>query len=185
MTTLSEAQTRTLLDAVAGDRLEAVYVLAVTSGMRQGELLGLRWRDLDLEASALQVRSTLGSSADSVMLAEPKTRSSRRRVTLTRVAVSALRGHKVRQAQERLAAGTAWDDHELVFANLVGRPLDGTKVIKLFHAELEEIGLPKIRSTIYATPRRRCYSAGASIRRSSANNSATPRSRSHSIPTAT
>lgn len=87
--------------------LEALYVLAVTTGMRQGELLGLRWRDVDLDARALAVRVSLQRIRGGLIFAEPKTASSRRRITLTELALVALRRRRAAQIAERLAAGPA------------------------------------------------------------------------------
>ena len=82
-----------LFEFVRGDRLEALYVLAITTGLRQGELLGLKWGDVDLEAATLQVRRTLTTAKDGPVLAAPKTKSSRRTVRLSETALQALRGH--------------------------------------------------------------------------------------------
>ena len=89
---LSEDQVRILLDTAEGDRLEALYVLAVTTGMRQGELLGLQWKDIDLEAGMLRVRRTVFAGT----VSPPKTDKSRRSIKLTRKAVAALRYHRER-----------------------------------------------------------------------------------------
>ena len=117
-------QARVLLRAAHGQRLEALYVLALTTGMRLGELLGLRWRDVDLEAGKLQVRHTLVRTPNGVQLSEPKSGRARRRIALTRNAVRALRQHRSLQATERLRIGQVWEDHDLVFANTIGKPLD-------------------------------------------------------------
>jgi integrase len=143
--TLNEGQTRALLDGASGDRLEGLYVVAVTTGMRQGELLALRWRALDLETASLQVRATLQRSREGVAFAEPKTNSSRRRITLTKAAVAALRRHKVRQAEERLRLGEGWSASDLVFTNTAGHPIDGSDLLRSFHALLAGLGLPRIR----------------------------------------
>ncbi len=78
--TLNADQARAFLDAASGHRLEALFVLAVTTGMRQGELLGLRWRDVDLDAGALQVRGSMQATPDGLRIMEPKTPGSRRQV---------------------------------------------------------------------------------------------------------
>jgi integrase len=75
VTPLSPAEARQLLEAAGGDRLEALYVLAVTTGMRQGEILGLGWEDADLEAGVVRVRRTLTLARGGPRLAEPKTRA--------------------------------------------------------------------------------------------------------------
>lgn len=146
MTTLSEEQARTLLSAASGERLEALYVLAIATGMRQGELLALKWRDVDLDESRLQVRATLHYTNEGYVIAEPKTEFSRRRIALSKVAVEALRAHRIRQLEERLQLGDAWEDNDLVFPNTVGRPLDGVNLLKYwFYPLLKRAGLPRMR----------------------------------------
>jgi len=145
MVTFSPEQAGSFLEAAQGDRYAALYTLALTTGMRQGELLALRWRDLDLEARTVQVRATLQRTRDGFAFTEPKTTSSRRQVALTRAAVDALRRHRARQLEERLAA-IAWEDNGLVFANEVGRPVEATNLLRRsFHPLLERAGLPHIR----------------------------------------
>ena len=90
MTILSPTEARTFLAAVAGDPLEALYVLAITTGMEQGEILGLHWRNVDIERRSVEVCSSLQRGA----FVEPKTAGSRRQVALTEVAVLALRRHQ-------------------------------------------------------------------------------------------
>jgi integrase len=87
-------------------------VLAITTGMRQGELLGLRWEDVDVERRRLQLVQQL------------KTRQSRRAVVLSELAATALVDHRVRQAAEREQPGVCWEEHGLVFTNTMGGPLD-------------------------------------------------------------
>ncbi len=94
MSTLSPDQARAFLEAAEGDRLEALYVLALNTGMRQGELLALRWREVDLDAGSLQVRATLQRTREGFTFSEPKTAHSRRQIALTRPAVEALRSHR-------------------------------------------------------------------------------------------
>jgi integrase len=106
---LSAHEARRLLEVAseAGDRLEALYVLALHTGMRRGELLGLKWEDVDLDGSIVRVRRTLTRTGNGKRLAlgEPKTKKSRRTVRLTPRAVEALRRHRARQAEEKLKAG--------------------------------------------------------------------------------
>jgi len=146
MVTLSPEETRSLLAAAAGDRLEALYVLAVTTGMRQGELLALRWRDVDLQTGMVQVRTTLQRSKDGFVFSEPKTDRSRRQVALTKVAVAALRRQRIAQAEERLRLGGMWEDNDLVFANELGKPIEaGNLLRRSFWPLLERVGLSRIR----------------------------------------
>ncbi len=95
---LSAQEARQLVDAAREDRLEALYVLALHTGMRRGELLGLKWEDVDLDSATVQVRRTLTRTDNGRRLAigEPKTRKSRRTVRLTQRAVYALSSHRAR-----------------------------------------------------------------------------------------
>lgn len=102
------------------ERLEALYVLAIHTGLRQGELLALKWDDLDLEERTLRVRRTLTHVGGKYSMAEPKTKKSRRAVRLTSVAVTALRGHLVRQMGEMDRLGSLYKPGGLVFVNETG-----------------------------------------------------------------
>jgi integrase len=156
ITSLSPAEARTLLQAAKGNRLEALYVLAVTTGMRQCEILGLSWDDVDLEAGVVRVRRTLTLARGDPRLAEPKTRGSRHSIRLTSSAVEALGRHREQQEAERDAAGDNWNDYGLVFTTRIGTPVRRAKL----HAEsweplLRLAGLPTRGSTISGTPARR------------------------------
>ncbi len=142
---LSPDQARALLEAARDDRLEALYVLALSTGMRQGEILALKWQDLDLDGAHLQVRATLQRTREGFDFCEPKTARSRRQVALTNKAVSALRRHRARQLEERLLC-PYWQDPDLVFASEVGTPIEATNLIRRsFHPLLARAGLPRIR----------------------------------------
>ncbi len=101
MQPLSPEQVKTLFATARGDRLEALYVLAVHTGLRQGELLGLKWDDVDLDDGTLQVRRALTTAKGGPVLAAPKTKGSRRSVKLTQGAIEALKSHLERQLRER------------------------------------------------------------------------------------
>jgi integrase len=141
MATLSPAQARELLAAAAGDRLEALLVVAITTGMRQGEILALRWADVDLEAGWLRVTGSLSAG----VITETKTARSRRRVELTAAAVDALRRHRGAQLEERIAAANVWQDRGLVFSNLTGGFVARGKLDDRFHQLLASASLPRIR----------------------------------------
>ena len=153
MRTLSPSQARRLLDAARGDRFEALYVLALTTGMRQGELLGLRWRDVNFQGSCLTVVASLQRTPEGFVFVEPKSTRSRRRIALSGAATSALGRHQIRQAQDRLRGGPAWEDIDLVFANEIGRPVEAGNLIRrsfvplLDRAELERIRFHDLRHT--------------------------------------
>ena len=128
-----------------GDRFEAAYVLAVHCGLRQGEILGLRWDDLDLEAATLQVRRTL-SEARAGRRFEPPKNGKGRSIRLTAQAVEALRAHLARQLDEIEGAGDAYRDQGLVFPSRVGTPKEATNLIRgSFKPLLRAARLPNIR----------------------------------------
>jgi integrase len=114
---LSASEARKLLEAARGDRLEALYVLAVHTGMRRGELLGLKWEDIDLDSATIRVCRTLARTDNGrrLTLGEPKTKKSRRTIRLTQRTVEALKSHRARQAEEKLRAGALFQDQGLVF----------------------------------------------------------------------
>ncbi len=146
MTTLLPEQARVLLDAAAGDRLEALYVLALTTGMREGELLALKWRDIDFDSNAVEIRGSLQRVPSGFIIAEPKTARSRRRVNLTNAGLVALRQHRARQGEERLRLGAAWQKSEMVFTDEAGKPIDATKFLRnSFAPLLKRAGLPPMR----------------------------------------
>jgi integrase len=117
-------QVAALLEAARRDRLRALYVLAIHTALRQGELLGLKWEDVDLEAGTLQVRRTLTTAKGGPVFSTPKTKGSRRSVKLTQSAVEALRSHLQRQLAEIDRAGSQWRANSLIFASEGGDPLD-------------------------------------------------------------
>ena len=164
---LAPERLRVLLAAVAGHPLGPLVTLAATTGLRQGELLGLAWSDVDLAARSLTVRRSMarawvtreGERVQGWALQEPKTPRSRRTVNLPTAAVDALERHRTAQEAERRAAGTAWQDVVgLVFTDTVGRPLDGSTVGHAFPTMLDAAGLPHIPFQASATPPRpRCW----------------------------
>lgn len=145
MIALAPDDARKLLLAVAGDRLEALYTVALALGLRQGEALGLRWQDVDLETRTLTVRYQLQRVDGKPMLVEPKTPKSRRTLALPGIAVDALRRHRVQQLEERLWAGSRWQEGGLVFTSTIGTPVDEHNLRKQFRALVMKAGLPHMR----------------------------------------
>jgi integrase len=139
---LSRDQVRTFLNTVSGDRLEALYVLAVTAGLRQGELLGLKWEDVDLEARTLQVRRTLSETRGRRSFEPPKSGRGRS-LRLSSRAVNALRAHRKAQLKERMTKAGLWEDHGLVFASEVGTTMSGRNLYRAFKIRLKRAGLPE------------------------------------------
>lgn len=140
---LSVEQARTLLDTARGNRLEALYRVALSLGLRQGEALALRWEDIDLEAQTLSVRHTL-LDIDRT-LREPKTKQSRRVLPLPQPLCRALRQHRARQLETRLVAGKQWQEQDLVFTTHTGGPLHRDNVVKSFKLLLGRAALPDMR----------------------------------------
>lgn len=136
---LNPSQVKALLTAASGSRFEALYVVAIHTGLRRGELLGLEWTDADLEAGTLMVRRSLDVDGT---FKTPKNRAARRTLKLTHQALNALKAHKVRQNAERLKVGERWCDNDLVFPNTVGRPMNPSNLYRRdFQPLLEKAGL--------------------------------------------
>jgi integrase len=143
---LDPGQAQRFIAAAGSDRLRALYTVALSLGLRQGEALGLRWSDVDLEGRSLTVRVALQRvPGRGLTLVEPKTGTSQRRIALPGVCVDALRAHRVRQLEERLPAGPAWIETDLVFTTMEGRALDGGAVTKNLQRILARCGLPRLR----------------------------------------
>lgn len=150
--TLAEVQR--FLPAAVGDRLGMLYIVMACTGLRNGELRGLRWQDVDLEAKVLHLRGALSRDGT---VGTTKTKGSRRQVELPLLAVAALRAQRTRQAEERLALGEAWGGGRdgngagdggqggLVFTTTIGTPLDGIHLLRAFYRLCDDVGLPRIR----------------------------------------
>jgi integrase len=145
MQPLNPDQARNFLEAMRGDRLEALYSVAMAIGLRQGEALGLRWNDIDLEAGTLTVSHALQRIGGKLQLVETKRQRSRRTITLPKVCVSALHVHRAHQEGERAAAGSKWQQTDFVFTTTVGTPLDGPTVTHRFQKALKLAGLQHMR----------------------------------------
>jgi integrase len=146
MRVLAPEQVNTFLAATREHPARALYALAVTTGMRQGELLGLRWQDVDLDAGRLAVRQALQRQrGNGLVFVEPKTPRSRRTIVLSRLAIAALREHRDRQAFARRTAGAEWQKRDLVFCDYFGAPLDPSYQTATFKAALQRAKLPEIR----------------------------------------
>ncbi|UBV44809.1 site-specific integrase (plasmid) [Deinococcus taeanensis] len=127
-------------------RWYALFYLALTTGMRRGELLGLRWQDLGLESGEVRIRQSLVQSGSRAVLNEPKTSASRRRILLSADTIDVLRAHQTRQGQE-LSRWKARSpiEMDLVFPSTVGRFQLPSILVKIFHRLVREAGLPDIR----------------------------------------
>lgn len=143
--TLSAAEAARFLEAARGDRFNALYHLALTTGLRQSELLGLRWSDIDFDRATLAVKQQCYRLNGSWVFIEPKTASGRRSVALSPSVVEALREHRARQIEERLRT-PAWGSYDLVFCNNLGQPTEKSNLLRRsFWPLLEKAGLPHMK----------------------------------------
>lgn len=138
-------QMRTFLTCVRDDRLYAAWFLLVTTGMRRGEVLGLRWGEVDFTRGRLAVVRALVAVRGRVVASEPKTAKGRRQLALDPGTVAALRAHRVRQLEERMAAGPAWTEEARVFCKLDGTAIHPDRMYDRFHQLVGAIPVPPIR----------------------------------------
>lgn len=143
---LTKEQAQLLLDTAKEDSLEALWVLALTTGMRRGEVLALKWQDINFEQGMLQVRRIFTRvKGVRYIESEPKTEKSRRSIMLTTVAVETLKRHRIHLLEAKLQAGPAWVEHDLVFCTSFGTPVNPNWVLERFKKLLKKAGLPNMR----------------------------------------
>ena len=145
LTTWTADDVRTFLASVTDDRLSALYRCLITTGMRRGEALGLRWSSTNLDAGRVLVERSLVVVNDVVGWSAPKTPRSRRAVSLDSETVVAIRAHRKRQLEERVLAGDAWEDEDLVFCDGLGGPLHPDRFTRTFQSAARRAGVPRIR----------------------------------------
>lgn len=134
-----------IVAAATGDEWGVIYALALDTGLRQGELLGLRWDDVDLEGRTLRVLQTRTAVTGPATFGPPKSATSRRTVAFSATSARLLAAHRKEQAAQRLRAGRKWHDLGIVFARADGQPLDGPTVTHRFQRFLAANGLPRMR----------------------------------------
>lgn len=139
---------RRILEAIQGDRLEALFTVALASGLRQSETLGLRWSDVNVDAGSISIQRTLQRVNGAFTFFPPKTARSRRTIVMPAPVATVLHQHMRHQLEERTAIGAAWEGDAwegLGFTNEVGRPLTGFHVSRRFNKLLQVAGLPVMR----------------------------------------
>ncbi len=141
----SPEQLGIFLDHVRDDRLFAAWFLLCTTGLWRGEVCGLMWSAVDLDRGTLNVVKTIVSVAYRLEVGEPKTAKGRRSIALDAATVAQLRAHRVRQLEERVAWGGAFDDQDLVFCKEDGSPVHPERLTIMFGRLSEAAGLPHIR----------------------------------------
>jgi integrase len=138
MRPLPAHEAQQLLEAAWEDRLEALYVLAIHTGMRRGEVLGPKWADVDLENATIRVQRTLTRKDTGYVLGNPRTKKSRRSVRLTQRAIEALRSHRAQQAEGNLKSGSLYQDQKIVFAGESGGLINPSNLRQRFFTPLLE-----------------------------------------------
>lgn len=143
---LTQEQAGILLKEVKAHKLEALLTVAITTGMRRGELLALRWQDINFELGTIQVKRTVSyHQVYGYVESEPKTARSRREILLPAFVVDVLRKHLAQQEDQRLAVDADWSDKQLVFTNATGDFYSPNTLLKAFKRFLTSIGLPHMR----------------------------------------
>ncbi|RPI33835.1 MAG: site-specific integrase, partial [Chloroflexota bacterium] len=144
---MNREQANRFLEIVRGDRFYPIYLLAIATGARQGELLGLHWPDVDLAACTIAIKYTVQEiRGQGLIVKEPKTDTSRRQISVPPVVVAALLEHKRRQAGVRekgLAAGV-WQEQGFVFTTGSGNPVSPRNLQRHFHLVLKRNDLPRL-----------------------------------------
>ncbi len=149
---LTEEQARKLLDVARCSHLDGLLLVALTTGMRQGELLALRWSDIDFDTGVLQVRHNVAYvNGVGFVESEPKTKAGRRKVVLPTVVIEGLKAHRERLAEQRLKAAEKWHEQGLVFptvqsnSKVPGGFLRANSVVASFKMLLKRADLPDVR----------------------------------------
>lgn len=141
---LDEGQVARVIIASENSIWHVPILLAATTGLRRGEVLGLRWSDVDLERAKVHIGQVLQQVGKAISVKEPKTDGSRRAVVLPAIAVDTLRRHRAAQGEQRLALGLPRDDQALVFTNALGEPLKPSNFTKAFEHIVRRAGVPVV-----------------------------------------
>jgi integrase len=149
---LTTEQVQKLLSVLRGHKWEALFTMAIVTGLRRGEILALKWQDINFESCTLQVRRILSRVPTNTpgrehvyVEAEPKTQKSRRNVVIAPIAIAALEKHKALQAEARKQAGKDWLENDYVFCTSCGNHLGPNYVVDVLKRLLKQAGLPSIR----------------------------------------
>jgi integrase len=139
--TLTPEEARMLLNALKGHRHEVLYSLMLSTGLRRGEALGLKWQDYDEKAGVISIRRQLKLEGGKLITSDTKTTRSRRSVNLPTPMVTALKEHRKRQKLEEKTFPMGWEATDYIFTSLVGGPLDPRNLNRDFHKVCEQAGL--------------------------------------------
>lgn len=145
MTVWDEVQARCFLDAASHSSYGPIWITFLASGARRGEVLGLKWQDIDFDEHTMSFRQAIGLLKGVPTIGLLKSKSAKRTVAVPTNIIEALRAHKVQQNERRLALGVAWEDHALVFPAANGKPLNPNNIVRDYNRWVVAAGVPRIR----------------------------------------
>lgn len=145
ITPLTIEQLKIFLNFAVGHRFYVPFMLECFTGLRRGELLGLKWQDLDLVKKTVTVKHSLIRTRQGLIFSEPKTAKSRRTIPIPEEIITTLKSHKAKQNEDKLLAGKAYDNKDLVFCNSLGNPIDPRNFTEQFEGLLKQANLPRVR----------------------------------------
>jgi len=143
--TWDKRQVNKFLETTRDHKYFILHYLALNTGMRRGELLGLQWKDINLDKKRIEVKRQLARTDKGLIFKKVKTKSGNRTIPITDDVVRELKQHKILQGEDRLALGEAYQDNDLVGCNGIGNPIDPRNLVRDFKEIIEEAGLPEIR----------------------------------------
>lgn len=138
---LTHEEEKRFIEALEGERLRAAFIIAISTGVRLGELLALTWDNVDFKNGTIAIKKSIrrvktfdenSQNKTQIVFQEPKTKSGKRTLPIPQFALKELQEHKKRQLEEKLQAGPLYKDNNLVFTTYVGTPIEATKLIKVF-----------------------------------------------------
>jgi integrase len=141
---LTPEQAAVLLSTIEGERLEALFAVALSLGLRRGEVLGLCWQDVDFDSKTLYVNVALQDIEGELVLTDLKTASSKRSLPIPETLLLKLKAHRSRQLEEKLKRGSLWQNNELVFVTKIGTPISPRNLLRKFHSVLAKAKLDRI-----------------------------------------
>jgi integrase len=146
MKTWNDHQVMSFLSVIEDPQYQALYYLAVTTGMRQGELLGLKWKDLDWISGHIQVKRQLQRiTGQGKVFREPKTASGKRTIVIGQAGIDKLKDNQENQQNLRMFAGEKWKENKLIFTTSIGTPMEPRRMYLMFKKYANEVHLPSIR----------------------------------------
>ena len=146
MRVLSPERAQRFLEAASDSPYHTFFYLALQTGARSGELLALRWEDLDLDAATLRiVRTARFTKGQGIVFSQPKTQRSRRPVALSPATVAVLREHRREQLEQRMQVGPGYEENDLVFADSLGRPIYDSTVRRVFYGVVKAADVGPLR----------------------------------------